>query len=170
MNVFGAASLAGTFAAGAAILAGVIGGLAFLAVVYMGLEVRMTRMDFLRVLGSMMAPKASRRSVYAIGVAIHLMASAVFGLIYAGILTAVDVASVGSAATWGVLIGAVHGIGVLIVLPMMLAMAHPLVRTGDLERPGALMTGFGSMTPAGSLAAHVVFGLVAASIYAATAL
>jgi hypothetical protein len=60
----------------------------------------------------------------------------------------------------------VHGAGALIVMPMMLAMAHPHVRTGDLERPGALMTGFGSMTPVGSVAAHVVFGLVVGSIYA----
>jgi hypothetical protein len=64
-----------------------------------------------------------------------------------------------------VVIGAVHGIGVLILMPMMLTMAHPLVRSGDLERPGAFLTGFGSMTPAGSLAAHVVFGLVVGSIY-----
>ena len=127
-------------------------------------------MDFLRVLGSMMAPKASGGATYAFGFAIHMMASAAFGLVYAGVLTALDVSSVGSGAAWGALFGVLHGIGVLIVLPMMLAMAHPLVRSGDLERPGALMTGFGSMTPVGSLAAHVVFGLVAASIYSAIVL
>lgn len=170
MNVLGAASLAGSYAVGAAILAGLIGGIAFLTVVTMGLGVGMTRMDFLRVLGSMIAPKASRGATYAAGFAIHMMASAGFGLVYAAALTAVDVSSVGSAAGWGALIGTLHGIGVLIVLPMMLSMAHPLVRSGDLERPGALMTGFGSMTPVGSLAAHVVFGLVAASIYSAIVL
>jgi len=53
---------------------------------------------------------------------------------------------------------------------MMLEMAHQLVRVGEVERPGALMTGFGSMTPMGSLAAHVVFGLVTGSIYAAIVL
>lgn len=167
MNVLAAAaSLAGNYQAGAAILAGLIGGLAFLAVVYMGLGTGMTRMNFLPMLGSMMAPKASRSATYGIGLVIHLMASAAFGLIHAGILTAIDVDSVGAAAAWDVVIGAVHGIGVLIVMPMMLAMAHPLVRSGDLERPGTLMTGFGSMTPVGSLAAHVVFGLVVGSIYA----
>jgi hypothetical protein len=143
MNVLGAAaSLAGNYQAGAAILAGLIGGLAFLAVVSMGLGTGMTRMNFLPMLGSMMAPKASRSAIYGIGLVIHLMASAAFGLIHA-----------------------VHGIGVLILMPMMLTMAHPLVRSGDLERPGAFLIGFGSMTPAGSLAAHVVFGLVVGSIY-----
>jgi hypothetical protein len=167
MNVLAAAaSLAGNYQAGAAILAGLIGGLAFLAVVYMGLGTGMTRMNFLPMLGSMMAPKASRSVTYGIGLVIHLMASAAFGLAHAGILTAIDVDSVGAAAGWDVVIGAVHGIGVLILMPMMLTMAHPLVRRGDLERPGAFLTGFGSMTPVGSLAAHVVFGLVVGSIYA----
>ena len=166
MNVLGAASLAGNYVAGAAILAGLIGGLAFLAVVYMGLGTGMTRMNFLPMLGSMMAPKAPKATTYLIGVVIHVMLSAVFGLIHAGILTAIDVTSVGSAAAWDALIGAVHGVGVLILMPMMLVMAHPLVRTGDLERPGALMTGFGSMTPMGSLVAHVAFGLVTGTIYA----
>lgn len=166
MNVLGAASLSGDFAAGAAILAGLIGGLAFLAVVSMGLGIGMTRMNFLSILGSMMAPKAPKSTTYVIGFAIHMMLSAVFGLVHAGILTALDVTSVGSAAAWDLLIGSVHGVGVLVLLPVMLTMAHPLVRTGDLERPGALLTGFGSMTPIGSLAAHVAFGLVAGSIYA----
>jgi hypothetical protein len=166
MNVLAAASLAGNYAAGAAILAGLAGGLAFLAVVYMGLGIGMTRMNFLPILGTMMAPKASRGTTYGIGFVIHMMLSAIFGLVYAGILTALDVASVGSASGWGALLGAFHGAGALIAMPMMLAMAHPHVRTGDLERPGALMTGFGSMTPVGSVAAHVVFGLVVGSIYA----
>ena len=170
MNMLGAASLGGNFTAGAAILAGLIGGFAFLAVVYMGLGTGMTRMNFLSMLGSMMAPKVPRGTTYAIGFVIHMMASAVFGLIHAGILTAIDVTSVGSAVAWDVLIGAVHGVGVVIVMPMMLGMAHPLVRSGELERPRILMTGFGSMTPMGSLLAHVAFGLVTGAIYAAIVL
>ncbi|HEX6332416.1 MAG TPA: hypothetical protein VF129_14185 [Actinomycetota bacterium] len=170
MNVLGAASLGGNFSAGAAIGAGLVGGLAFLMVVTMGLGTGMTRMNFLPMLGSMMAPKAPRSTTYAIGFAIHMMASAVFGLVHAGILTAIDVTSVGSAAGWDLLIGAVHGVGVLILMPIVLVMAHPLVRAGDLEQPGALLTGFGRMTPMGSLLAHVAFGLVTGSIYSAIVL
>jgi hypothetical protein len=55
-------------------------------------------------------------------------------------------------------------------MPVMLAMTHPLVRSGDIEEPRAFMTGFGSMTPIGSLAAHIAFGLVTGSIYAAAVL
>jgi hypothetical protein len=170
MNVLGAASLGGNYAAGAAILGGLVGGLAFLVVVYMGLATGMTRMNFLTILGSMMAPKAPRGTAYTIGVVIHMMLSAVFGLIHAAVLTALDVASVGSAATWDGLLGAVHGVGALIVMPMMLAMAHPRIRTGDLERPGVLMTGFGTITPLGSLVAHIAFGVVTGSVYAAIVL
>lgn len=170
MNLLAATGLSGDYQAGAAILAGLIGGLAFLLVVYMGLGVGMTRMNLLRMLGTMMAPGASGGSTYAIGFAIHMMLSAVFGLVHAGILTALDVATVGSAAAWDLLIAAVHGAAVLVLMPMMLDMAHPLVRRGELERPGIALVGYGSMTPAGSLAAHVAFGLVTGTIYAAIVL
>jgi hypothetical protein len=170
MSIVAAATLAGSYEAGSAIVAGLIAGIAFLGVVSMGRMVGMTRMNLLHVLGSMAAPRSSRSTAQAIGLLIHLMMSVVFGLVYAGLLTAIDVSSVGSAVGVGLLIGAAHGIGVLIVLPMMLSMAHPLVRSGDLEHPGVAMVGFGSMTPAGSLMAHLVFGVIASAIYAAAVL
>ena len=55
-----AATLAGNYSPGWAVIAGLVGGIAFLMVVCMGLAVRMTRMDFLYILGSMMVPKGSR--------------------------------------------------------------------------------------------------------------
>jgi len=170
MGILAVTTLAGNYDAGPAIVAGLVGGIAFLIVVYMGLGAGMTRMNFLHMLGSMVAPRSPRSTTYAIGLVVHLMMSAAFGLVHAGLLTAIGVSSVGSAAAWDLLIGAVHGVAVLIVLPMMLAMAHPLVRSGDLERPGVAMVGYGSMTPAGSLMAHVAFGLVTGAIYAASVL
>ena len=170
MDVLAAATLGGNFAVSTAIGAGLVGGLAFLMVVYMGLASGMTRMNFLPMLGSMMAPRAAKGTTYAIGFVIHMMLSAVFGLVHTAILTAIDITAVGSAAAWGVLLGAVHGAGVLILMPPMLVMAHPLVRSGELERPGTLMTGFGSMTPMGSLAAHIAFGVVTGVIYAGAVL
>jgi len=47
---------------------------------------------------------------------------------------------------------------------------HRHVAPGELERPGLAMMGYGSMTPAGSLMAHVVFGLITGSIYAGAVL
>jgi len=170
MGFLGAASLAGNYRAGPAIVAGLVGGLAFLSVVYLGLGVGMTRMDLLYTLGSMMAPRASRGSARAVGLVVHMMLSAAFGLIHAGILTAIGVTSVGQAAAWDLLIGAVHGTIVLFALPMMLTVAHPLVRGGQLERPGIALVGYGQMTPMGSLGAHVAFGLVTGALYAAAVL
>jgi hypothetical protein len=169
MSILAATSLAGNYRAGSAVVAGLIGGIAFLLVVYMGLGVGMTRMNFLHM-GSMVAPRSSRSTAYAIGFVVHMMMSGLFGLVHAGLLTAIGVSSVGSAAAWDLLIGAVHGVAVLIVLPMMLSMAHPLVRSGDLDRPGVALVGHGSMTPAGSLMAHVAFGAVTGAIYAASVL
>ncbi len=116
MGILAVTTLAGNYDAGSAIVAGLIGGIAFLIVVYMGLGVGMTRMNFLHMLGSMVAPRSPRSSTYAIGLVVHLMMSAVFGLVHAGLLTAIGVSSVGSAAAWDLLIGAVHGVAVLMVL------------------------------------------------------
>ena len=170
MDLIGAASLAGHFEAGSAIVAGLVGGLAFLMVVTMGLAVGMTRMNFLYVLGSMLAPKAPRSTAYAVGVAVHAIASAVFGLVHAGILHAIGMTSIGQAAGWDLLIGGIHGLLVLMILPMALELMHPLVRRGEMERPRFALTGFGAGTPVGSLVAHLVFGLVTGAIYAAVVL
>jgi hypothetical protein len=53
-------TLAGHFTAGWAAAGGLAGGLAFLIVVYLGLAVGMTRMNFLDVLGTMFSPKTRR--------------------------------------------------------------------------------------------------------------
>lgn len=169
MNIL-AASLAGNFDAGAALGAGVLGGLAFLMVVTMGLAVGMTRMNFLEVLGTMMTPNGSRATVYGVGLMAHLMASAGFGLAHAGVLHAIGVTSVGQAAGWDLAIGAAHGAVVLLVLPMMLSAMHPLVRRQAMDAPGVALTGFGPGTPIGSLMAHVVFGLVVGAVYASAVL
>lgn len=170
MNLLAFSTLAGHYSAGWAAVAGLVGGVAFLMVVYMGLAVGMTRMNFLKILGSMMAPDASAGVVYGIGLMVHLMLAAGFGLAHAGILHAIGVTSVGEAAGWDLVIGAVHGAVILVALPMMLSLMHPLVRRGQLEAPGVAMTGYGSMTPVGSLMAHVVFGVVTGAIYAAALL
>ncbi len=169
MNVF-AATLAGNFDVGAALGAGLLGGVAFLMVVTMGRAIGMTRMNFLEVLGTMMTPNAPKTTVYGVGLMAHLMASAGFGLAHAGILHAIGVTTVGQAAGWDLVIGAAHGAVVLMVLPMMLNAMHPLVRKQAMEAPGVALTGFGAGTPIGSLMAHVAFGLVAGSVYAAAVL
>lgn len=165
-----AQTLVGEFSAGWAIFGGLVAGLAFLMVVYGGLQMGMTRMNFLRILGTMMAPRASTGAAYTIGFVAHMMLSALFGLVHAGLLHAIAVTSVGEAALWDLVIGLVHGLIIVAMMPPMLVMMHPLVKSGDIESPGVAMVGFGSMTPAGSTMAHAVFGLVAGGIYGAALL
>jgi len=164
-----ALDLAGNFDAGIAVWAGIVGAAAMLVVIYGGMAIGMTRMDLLRTLGTMVAPHASTSTIYAVGALVHAMMAAAFGLVHAGLMTGFDPSTRGSAAGLGLVIGLVHGVAVTLILPAMLTMAHPLVRHGDIARPGTMLTGFGTMTPMGVVAAHGVFGLVAAAIYAGAA-
>lgn len=166
MPILAVGTLAGNYDITAAVLAGLLGGVAFLLVVYMGLTVGMTQMNFLYILGTMMAPQAQERTVYTIGLAAHMMASVGFGLAHAGLLHAVGVSSVAEAVGWDFLIGALHGMAILALMPMMLTTMHVLVRRGQIPHPGVALVGFGSMTPMGSLMAHVMFGLVVGAVYA----
>ena len=170
MSLLAFTTLAGHYSPGWALLGGLAGGVAFLAVVSMGLAVGMTRMNFLEILGSMFAPSGSKSTVYGIGLSVHLMMSAAFGLGHAALLHAIGVTSIGQATGWDLLIGAAHGMVILAVLPMLLTLMHPLVRNHAMDRPGVALTGFGSGTPIGSLMAHAAFGLVAGAIYAAALL
>lgn len=170
MLVLAAETLAGNFSAGWAVVGGLVGGVAFLAVVYMGLAIAMTRMNFLHILGTMMAPNGSAGVVYGVGFMAHMMLSAVFGLAHAGLLHAIGVDSVGEGIGWDAVIGTGHGVVILGAMPMMLTMMHPLVRKGAMERPGPAMVGFGAGTPLGSLMAHAAFGVVTGAIYVAAVL
>lgn len=161
-----ALELAGNYNAGGAIVAGILGSLAMLMVIYGGRAMGMTSMDLLKTLGTMMSPKAEGRTVYGIGLMVHLMMGAGLGLAHAGVLHAIGPSSDGGALGWGIVIGLVHGAVVTMIMPMMLTMAHPLVKSGEMPAPGQLMTGFGKMTPAGMLMAHAVFGLVTGYLYA----
>ncbi|MFQ5557597.1 MAG: hypothetical protein ACE5GB_08850 [Acidimicrobiales bacterium] len=162
-----ATDLAGNYSAGWAILAGIIGAMAMLVVIYGGRAMGMTSMDLLRTLGTMVQPRGSTNLVYGIGLMMHAMMGAAFGLVHAGLLHAFDPSSGGAGAGLGILIGAVHGVIVTGGMPTMLTMGHPLVKDGTVSAPGPAMTGFGKMTPMGMVLAHVVYGLVTGAIYVA---
>lgn len=155
------------FAIGSAIGAGVIGAVAMLMVIYGGRAMGMTRMDLLYTLGTMMGPRGSRGQAYLLGMMLHLMMGAMFGIVHAGILVGLAPATTAGAIGLDAIIGLVHGMGVVVVMPLMLSAVHPLVASGGIEAPGTALVGFGSMTPIGVVMAHVVFGLVTGGLYAA---
>lgn len=153
---------------GVAILGGLAGSVVFLMVVYMGLASGMTRMDFLYTLGSMVSPRSAKAPAQAVGFVVHMMMGALFGLAHVAVLEAVGVAGTSSAIGWRLGLGAIHGMAILALMPSLLTAMHPLVREARLGPPGVALTGFGSLTPVGSLMAHVAFGAVVAAAYATT--
>ncbi len=160
-----------------ALVAGLAGTLVMTAMMTMGASAGMTRMPPMPlVMGSMMT--GDPRKALRLGAMIHylVLGTIVFGLLYAALFMWFDSASV----LTGVAIGAVHGLVVgAIGMPMMPAM-HPRMSessegppadtsTGTvvLSAPGFLGLSWGSMTPVGLIAGHVVYGLIVAIAYGA---
>lgn len=162
-----ALALTGSFSPGAAIVSGLIGAVSMLAIIYAGRAAGMTSMDLLRTLGTMVAPASRGSTVWLIGLGLHLMMGAVFGLVHVGLLHGFDPSSSASAAWLGLVLGAIHGMVVVMVMPVLLTMAHPLVRTRDVPDPGLVMNGFGRLTPVGMVMAHAAFGIVVGAVYVA---
>jgi hypothetical protein len=58
----------------------------------------------------------------------------------------------------------------MVVTGWVLPRFHPLVRSGELAKPGRALTGYGRSTPIVWMIAHAVFGLTVGAVYAAAAL
>jgi len=131
----------------------------------------MTSMNMGLILGSMFKSEEARAK--RLGWVLHGMNGLVFGLAYGVVWWALD-PSLDSAWWIGLLFGLLHGGIASAAMPMMSAM-HPRVRPGAaagevvLPRFGFGGSGFGSMTPLGILAGHLVFGLVWGVVFQALA-
>jgi hypothetical protein len=152
---------------GAAVLAGLTGGLAFLVIVWDAIAGGVTRLGYLYVLGAGVAPRTSRGTAYGLGLLVHVALSAVLGLAYAGLFDAVAVSSVGDGVAVGLLIGLLHGAAAMVAAGWVLAHVHSLVRNGQLPKPGTALTGYGRSTPVVWMIAHVAFGATVGAVYAA---
>lgn len=160
-----------------ALIAGLAATVVMSAMMALAARMGLTQMPPMTlVTGSMMSgdPDRARR----LGIMIHyvVMGTIAFGLIYAGVFTAVDSASVPT----GLIVGAVHGIVVgAMAMPMMPAM-HPRMSESNadeafntdggkvtLSKPGFFGANWGAMTPVGLLVGHLVYGLVVALTYSA---
>lgn len=136
---------------GAALLAGLIGTAAMTALMMLAPMMGMPRMKITSMLGTMFIEPSSAANI--IGVMIHFVMGAVFGVIY-GLLWDLGLGS--ASARWGIVIGLIHGILAMVTMPIMMNM-HP--------RPPEMQPGMGMA--AGLLLGHAVFGLVVALLYAA---
>lgn len=173
--------------AGTAVIGGLIGGGAMIAVLYpmIWMIPKQMKMNLLLMVGTMVAPAGA--TAYAAGLMIHAMMSAAFGLVHGGILASVGVGSAGAGVAAGTLIGLAHGalVGMMLgVLPLM----HPRMRPehpklvpafagggsispGEelLDPPGFFGLNYPLPTVMGLFMLHIMFGMIVGVTYGAIA-
>ena len=143
-----------------AIVAGLAGALTT-AWVLTGLRAfGVTSMNLELMLGSMMTARIDRIS-WILGLAMHLGAGMVLGILYALVMELLG------RSGWlvGYLISCVHAIISGLLMPFTWGF-HPLVRSGRMASPGAFASSLGLGAVILYVMQHLVFGLVVGSMYA----
>jgi uncharacterized membrane protein YagU involved in acid resistance len=122
----------------------------------------LTRIDLPLVLGLFFTADRDKAKVF--GFFFHLLNGWLFAFVYWAFFR-----FLGSAGLWlGALMGAVHGLFVLIVVLPVLPGAHPRMAsdasgpepTRELEPPGFLALNYGRGTPLVSFLSHIVYGAI----------
>ncbi|MDA0263603.1 MAG: hypothetical protein O3A93_05690 [Chloroflexi bacterium] len=146
----------------AAIWAGLIGGAAMTAVLYMGIFVMpgQMKMNLLYILGSMMF--GERTIAYMSGAMMHATMSVAFALAHVGLYQAFGLEA--NLAAWGLVFGAAHWAMTGMALGMMPAM-HPRIKDGTLAAPGPFAMGYPMGTAIGFLVLHLIFGVLVGALY-----
>ena len=171
---------------GIAVLAGIIGGMAMVALLYPAIWMlpRQMKMDFLLIVGTMFVPVGA--AAYASGLLVHLMMSAAFGLVHGGVIEALGVTSAGEGAAYGALFGLAHAVFAGVALGMM-PLLHPRMRPEQpkliaafagaaaapeqelLDPPGFFGLNYPPLTVMGFFMLHVMFGVIVGALYGAWA-
>lgn len=147
-----------------AVGAGLVGGAVMAALLQMGIMMMpdKMRMNLLLMLGTMMG--MSGAMAYVAGLMMHLVASAIFGIIHASIFAGADIDS--GEILWGALFGLGHAVITGIML-MAMPMVHPEIKAGRMDAPGPLAMSLGAPTAMGFVVLHIIFGALVAVLYAA---
>ena len=148
-----------------AVLAGWL-GTALMTRAMMGGRLMGIATDLVAMLGLMVVPPKRKKAVYAVGLAMHFGLGALFGVVYAVVLTGLGVVSVpGWMAIWGALLGLVHGVVVGVGMALVPAV-HPRMGHGQvLEMPGLFGRHLGVGMPVALLLLHAIYGVTAAVTY-----
>ena len=152
------------FDAGAAIVAGLVGGSAMGVLLYMGIGMmpNQMKMNLFLMLGTMMIE--DKKMTYVAGAMIHGAMSIAFGVVHAALYVALGLET--DLIAWGLLFGLAHwavtGIG-LGMLPVM----HPVMKRGGMAAPGAFAMRYPPMTAMGFLMLHILFGVLVGATYGA---
>lgn len=126
---------------------------------YLGKAMGMN-MDLPRTLGLMFVSADNPLVVYVLGLLLHFVIGALFGVIYGWLLL-----NAPSTWPWGGLLGALHGMLAGFFLGLMPTF-HPRMGEDDpVQPPGLFGKNYGRMVPIGLVLLHIVFGLVVAWVY-----
>jgi len=128
---------------------------------------RLTRVDFAYMLGTIFTPDRDRARIY--GFIFHVLNGWVFSLLY------VLAFESWHASSWwrGALIGSVHALFVLLVVMSIMPGIHPRMASEEngptaarqLEPPGWFGLNYGIGTPLSTFLSHIVFGGVLGAFY-----
>ncbi len=145
----------------------------FLATVVMAITTEscqglgLSRMSMPLILGTMFTPDRRKAPIY--GFLAHLVNGWAFAFVYALVFE-----SLGRATWWiGAILGAIHGLATLLLLVPLIPGLHPRMAsettgpepTRALEPPGFMALNYGRRTPAITIAAHVLYGVVMGLFY-----
>ena len=134
----------------AVIIAGLAGTVAMTILMYLAPLMGMPKLDIIAMLGTMFTSNKTVSTI--IGVMAHLMMGVVFAFIYV-LLWSFGIGS--PTWLWGLIFGAVHGLVVYMIMPMINRM-HP--RSVEMEG--------GTKMAVGMVMVHMLYGLVVALVYA----
>ena len=152
------------FELGPAIGAGLVGAVVMVVLLYAGIAMmpQQMRMNLLLLLGTMMG--MSGAAAYVVGLMMHLVMGAVFGVIHAAVFAAGDIEDL--VLLWGALFGLAHA-AITGTMLGTLPLTHPAIRAGRMAAPGVMALSLGQPTAVGFVFVHVVFGAVVGVLYAA---
>lgn len=142
-------------------LGGLIGAIILTILIYL-LKAAGQNIDIPYLLGTRFLNINNTSSVYTLGIFLHLLAGACWGMLYVFMITAMAVTP-----NWpiGILWGFGHGIFVGVLMGI-LAENHPYIGEGKpISDPGILGSRWSTATPYLLLILHVIFGASAMGIY-----
>ena len=145
-----------------AIVAGVLGAVAWEVVMRLLILAGLQLFDLVRLLGTMVVGQALVWQWWLIGIAMHASVGAIWAIFYAYFFW--------STYDWSPLVqGLVFSLGPaflagLIMIPQ-LGLMHPLILRGEIANPGLFALSLGWGGPVGVILGHLIFGAVMGSIY-----
>jgi hypothetical protein len=146
---------------------GFVATLVLTSILATGQGLRLTRINFAYMLGTIFTPNRDKARV--VGFFVHLVNGWLFALLYLALFH-----SLGHASWWfGAIVGVGHALFVLTAGMRLLPSVHPRMATEEhgpsvtrqLEPPGFLALNYGVRTPIASVLAHAVFGMVLGGFY-----